>query len=617
MKKLVYLLFLSIIISCSSNNIIVKRLSDLIEIQSGDSVWVSWEFANAKYVRVGGYDTTFNPNDSILVKPLNSLRLDIIAYGENGAQLLQSVYVLVSPKETETLEKKTTVQRGPKFIEDIFSYKSTLPSDFFSGFYQGTINDINKLKIFRIKPLEKLDSCEISFALLDSYGNFCYDIKKYSSDVKIQLEQKCQTKSITSSYYPFPETIRIRDKLDIYFLIDYSAINELKSFKEYLLNAVKYLDVNDRVSLSFFGIETQNVVPLERADKFYWELKELQFPQKIELSSVYRSLCQILEEIEDPANAVLVLITKQMDNSSINFTLEDVIEKSLQKKVPINTLTFGNEVSPTHYRYISEKTGGNFYHFPWTTEAIDSALSEIVLSNKYYYSLKLPLDLHSGDCDDLELTLSVMFGKISFKSDYILPLKDKKFYTNFQAVSLFRLGDTIVSTSFLPTIENLARLLVNHRNLSVELIGTAGLNEAFYNPKELSLSRANSVRNILITKGASPSQIRTKGIGLSKPIYTEEEDDYTAMLNRRVEIRWLVPELLPYTIVVDTTSSEELAEKRVEYWEKQGFKAYYDRLFSNGNILYKVVLWGYSKYDEAEKDARKISRKYKKSTIIE
>ncbi len=55
---------------------------------------------------------------------------------------------------------------------------------------------------------------------------------------------------------------------------------------------------------------------------------------------------------------------------------------------------------------------------------------------------------------------------------------------------------------------------------------------------ELSLNRANSVREYLITKGISPSRLTAQGLGKSKPL-VEARDDDARTINRRVEIRFL------------------------------------------------------------------------------
>ncbi|MCX7908248.1 MAG: OmpA family protein [Ignavibacteria bacterium] len=606
-----------LLLSCTSNKIFVKRISDLIEINAGDSAWVYWDFQNAKYVKVSGYEQIFSPSDSILVKPRNPLRLDVVAFGEENAQLLQSVYILVNPTFDNKSEQKQTVQRGPKVIENIFEEKNSTISKFFLGFTTGSISNVNYLRIFRVKPSKFRDSIEVSFGLLDRFGNLLYDVSKFPTDLKVELEQKCPNKISSTLTQRFPTELTIEKKLNFFVLVDYSIINENPKLKQQIQRAVRFLEVSDKVALYLFGVKVDNVIPLEMADKFGWDLETFEFPKRIELSSIYRSLWNLINEIEENSKSVIVLITNKMDNSSINYTLEDIIDLALKKGISINTIAYGNEVSPSTYYYISSKTGGTSVHFPWQVDDIAFGLTEIILSNKYYFKSNFPIERKAFECNDLNLKLFVRSGQLAFSDSYLLPIKDRNFYTNYQAVSLFKFADTTLSENFLPCIDNLANLMVNHRNLVVELIGTAGIGEQYSDPIKLSLERALAVKNRLIERGVFPSQIRTKGIGISKPLFPVEDDEFSGLFNRRVEIRWLIPEVLPFTIVVDTTLSEDLAEKKVLFWEKQGFRAYYDRFLSNSGIMYKVVLWGYSKYEEAEKDAKKIFKKYRKSTFVE
>lgn len=617
MKKIAFTTILLVLFSCISPKISVKKFSELIEIDAGDSAYVFWEFVNAKYVKVSGFDQTFKPKDSLLIIPKTPMRLDVYAYGANGQELLQSVYILVNPKDGNTQKEKQTIQRGPKFVENIFDQKSLTLSNYFRGFIPGSLNNLSKLKIFRIKPNQMNDSAKVSFGLFDEYGNFGYDVTKFSGEVKVEVEQKCRGKYIGKTIYSFPNDLRQNQKLDVFILVDYSIISENPNLKQQILNAIKYLDLNDRVSLYLFGNELHNAINIERADKFYWDLESFEFPKRFELSSIYRSLWQLIDDIDENINSTIILITNKMDNSSINYTLEDVIEKSIRKKVSINILSYGTEISPSTYSFISARTGGTSYHFPWKVEELDLGLTEVILSNKYYYEIEILFDKGTFECKDIFITLRVNFGQISFSDTYVYPLKDRVFYTNYQAVSLFENADTTINERFLPCINNLAELLISYRNLTVELIGTAGIGESYTDPVKLSLDRALAVRNRLLTRGVLPSQIKTKGIGFSKPLFPDEEDETNSLFNRRVEIRWLLPEVLPYTIVVDTVISEEYAERRVEFWEKQGFRSYYDRILTDKGIRYKVVLWGYPRYEDAEKDAKRISKKYGKTTFIE
>jgi len=605
-----------LLVSCVSQRITVEKISDLQEIEQGDSVWIYWNFSNASYVKLPDVEKEFNPIDSFLLAPFNSTRIDITAYNKKGESLVQSVYVLVRPAEKKE-EQRIPIQRGPFGTIDLKSLKNQQKSQFLSGFVSNSFDKADKLKIFRLLFSDNLDSCTISFGILDNYGNLIYDLYKYSSDIKLEAVQECSKLGLKSFVYAFPKELTYEKKLNVFVLIDYSIINLVPDFKGELVEGLKYLESSDKLSISLFGVDRATLLPLQNYDKAYWELGNLVFSPKVELSAIYRSLYDLLDDVVEEGNSAIVLLTNQMDNSSINVLLDDVIKKANEKKTEIYVVGLGNEVSILTYKYLCLKTGGNFYHLLWDYNKISDILREILLSKKYYYSITFPFKYNSDVCSDISIKLKAFSNYYDVSDAVLYPLKERIFYISYQAVALFNENDTVVSNSFLPVLNNLTSLLRSNKNTSLELIGNAGLSELWNNPVGLSLSRANSVKKILADNGVSPSQIKVKGVGSSNPLFMEENDERTSWLNRRVEIRWLLPSVLPYTIVVDTVESEELAEKKVETWEKNGFKAYYVRLFDSGNIKYKVVLWGYPDIEKAEKDARIISRKYRKSCIVE
>lgn len=56
---------------------------------------------------------------------------------------------------------------------------------------------------------------------------------------------------------------------------------------------------------------------------------------------------------------------------------------------------------------------------------------------------------------------------------------------------------------------------------------------------DLSLERANAVKEHLVRLGVTASRIETVGLGATRPLRTDENDD--GALNRRVELRWVGP----------------------------------------------------------------------------
>lgn len=615
-RFLVILIALIFLFSCRSPKIIVEQVSELQEINQGDSVWIHWKFLNASSVKLPIFEKEFNPIDSILLRPLNSTRVDIIAYNQKGESLVQSVYVLVRPLEAKE-QQKTPIQRGPLGTIDLKSIKNTERSSFFSGFVSNSIDNAERLKIFRISLSRNLDSCQINFGLLDSSGNMIYDLYNYSSDSKLEVISECPKSILKSNIYSFPKSLTYGRNLRLFVLIDYSVLHLLPNIKEQLIEGLKYLESTDKLSLSFVGVNLTTLLPLQSYDFAYWKLKSQAFNPRTDLSSIYRSLYNLLDEVVPGENSTIILITNRMDNSSINVLPDDIVSKAFEKDVEINIIGLGNEISLNVYRYLSYKTGGNFYHLPWDFSSIKDVLREISLSKKYYYSLTIPFQLNPHSCSDIVFKLITRTKYFEVSDTLTLPFKEREFYQYYQAVALFKEYDTTVSDYFFPVLNNLSNLLKSNKDFVIELTGNAGLSEINCDAKSLSLSRAKSVKKILIENGVNPSQIKVCGAGVSNPLYMEEDDEISAKLNRRVQIRWLLPSVLPYTIVVDTVVSEEIAEKKVEDWEKNGFKAYYSRLFDNGILKYKIVLWGYPDFQRAEKDAKIISRKYKKSYVIE
>jgi hypothetical protein len=87
--------------------------------------------------------------------------------------------------------------------------------------------------------------------------------------------------------------------------------------------------------------------------------------------------------------------------------------------------------------------------------------------------------------------------------------------------------------------------------------------------------------------------------------------------NRRVEVRWLDPDLLPYEIIAQTSDSETEALKNVEKWEFHGYNAYYERYLENHSPVYRVKIWGFPTLEEAEASANKIQTIYNTKCIVQ
>jgi outer membrane protein OmpA-like peptidoglycan-associated protein len=99
----------------------------------------------------------------------------------------------------------------------------------------------------------------------------------------------------------------------------------------------------------------------------------------------------------------------------------------------------------------------------------------------------------------------------------------------------FDYKSTAIRPDFLPTIEQVAEVLAEHDRSRVQVVGhTDAVGSGAYN-RELSLARADSVRDALAVYGVDPARIRVEGRGEAEPRAGNDSEAGRAS-NRRVEI---------------------------------------------------------------------------------
>lgn len=100
---------------------------------------------------------------------------------------------------------------------------------------------------------------------------------------------------------------------------------------------------------------------------------------------------------------------------------------------------------------------------------------------------------------------------------------------------LFATDSTAIRADLQADLGALARNLQEYPNSTVQVIGhTDNVGSASYN-EDLSLRRANSVANVLISQGVSAYRLSTIGLGENQPVATNLTAQGRAQ-NRRVEI---------------------------------------------------------------------------------
>jgi len=98
----------------------------------------------------------------------------------------------------------------------------------------------------------------------------------------------------------------------------------------------------------------------------------------------------------------------------------------------------------------------------------------------------------------------------------------------------FDTGKSELKEASFPELDKLANLLISEPNISIEV---AGHTQIGHSDKQLSLDRANAVKNYLVNeRNINSNRITTIGYGDSKPKTTATSEDKRSA-NRRVEVR--------------------------------------------------------------------------------
>lgn len=110
----------------------------------------------------------------------------------------------------------------------------------------------------------------------------------------------------------------------------------------------------------------------------------------------------------------------------------------------------------------------------------------------------------------------------------------------------FSYGSHVIKEESYPTLERLYATLVNNPELKIKIEGhvcciqdVADAMDIDTNEPKLSVNRARSIYDYLITKGIDANRLEFEGFGKRRPVVPKERTEADAEQNRRVEIRVL------------------------------------------------------------------------------
>lgn len=607
----------------------MEQFGGVADIPEGEEATVYWTFANADSVRISGEEVNYGPSDKFFPRPKMTTTYHVTGYKIGGDSLSQDWTVRVYPsKKTQgaailnsTEKKHTTTLLGEESTKEINYLRSVNKSAQPSPLEQSSSPSF--LKIMRSQPPVGVDkTAKLDVVIFDKHGNFSHgfdqkeDAQFWSSALNC-LDNSTASIPQSAIEHNTSGNVAVAIAMDRSLpMIQYSS--SVFSSIEDFLPAIPVTD--------YFGFLTYNhvvteAVPITTADSARSIFNFLSAPPASGLSAFYKATLATTDKLRlvTAERKAAIIITASSDNSSLLISANNALQSALDNHIPIYVVALGDGSSDTYtLKYITSSSGGRLYHLPFEKlHELSDILTEILQSQKASYEISLPIAGNSSDCTNPNATVNFTSNDGKLQDKVILKPDSLWELPAYQAIALFEKNNATLDESYHSLIASLAIALKDNPQKLIELLGYSSNDNSDDDAIGLSIQRTQAVRRALLEQGVPSAQIRTRAVGNRKPLYYIERESWQKTANRRVELRWLDPALLPFEIAAEQVSSEEEALKMTERWEQRGQKAYFERVIINKNPSYRVKLWGYSTLALAKDAAKLLQKQYKMTLQVE
>lgn len=604
-NSLILIIAINLILSCTSSKPIRQEMFDGIsEIKSGEKAIIKWKFKNADKVVVDNISMTFEPNDSIVVSPDESTKYKITAMHENDTvSYFWRVNVIDQVTKLDTVIKEA----------DVTDF-SIIESDYYKAIAH-TGNTPYNIKIMRVT--ENGSEFTLKTIILDRFGNY---LTGFNAKDEVKLFNNCENLKSQIKFNKVEEVELPSDtKIELGLLVENSfnskEVNELVSD---ISKNFSITNKNDFSSIAYFNQNLHLILPMVSNIDLPKLMSDKYSNYNFGLNALYKSITKFVDStfkqnLNPKSLKSLIVVNFNSDNSSLEYFPEDAVKICKQLNIPIYVISIGTNADNYNLKLLTSSTGGKFYSIPeLTNEKVLDIINEITFSQKKFFKFTFSKNIvNSLFCDERKLELLYESPTFSVKENFKLPNLDEIFRIKYQSVASFKSKSTKIDLDFKDGIQSFSKVVKANPSFSIDLIGHS------YNEGEvgmlydLSLERANNVKDMMVSFGVNASQIRVRAESDNKPIFFIDQNEMQSFLNRRVEVKILDPNQKPFEIIAEQVKSELDAQSKVEKWEDRGYNAYYERYFDTlKNPIYRVRIWGYGSEKNAEKEVINLKQKF-------
>ncbi len=608
-----FLLSFLFIAGCgSSSPIVMEQFGGVSDIPEGEEAFIYWTFANADFVKVEGNAKQYAISDRMTVRPSGTTTYRVTAM-RNDDSLSQEWTVNVY--RTSKHQQNGTDQAGGS--QSSAKYDTSLVSRYFHGGSAQPSAIPAQLKIIRFSPFS-LDekSLEAKALVFDKAGSFIPERIREGSEGDWYVRYSCSEVSEEHKAISIIERTGNIPTPAVSFMLDRSF--SMEEYGSAIFQDIRsYFNEMPNNSKCAFAVFNQTISPqfsLTNSDSASIKADFLSIPSPGGLSALFRATDFAINTVENSkgTNNIAVIITAGVDNASVLYTAEDVISHARLANVPLYIIALGEAPQLYVLRNLAMKSGGRLYHLSAENIAdLPAVLREIVEGQTSYYDLTLPSPGNTQSCETVTSTIALPSNGTTLNDKLIIYDRRIIDAPMYQSIVLFTDDDADIPDEYKSTIKQIAATLRSNPDKKIELSGHSSLSNSETDAVALADRRAQSVKRLLVTEGIAASRIFIRNMSNHKPAYYFEDTKWQAISNRRVDIRWLDPSLLPYEIAAQRVATEDEAIHFVQEWEQRGLKSYYERTMVKRTPMYSVKLWGYSTAEESENAAKFLAKQYK------
>ena len=256
-------------------------------------------------------------------------------------------------------------------------------------------------------------------------------------------------------------------------------------------------------------------------------------------TAIKDALYQAVETIssdKESEEKTIVLFTDGFSNTDrIKTPLSEIIRKAIDNNINIVVVGFGRWFDQNYLNAIAYFAGGNSYRI-WHENEFNQLFENIFVDTEVSYNLEFSPCMFG---DDIQIQLDI--NGLNQDKNYVGNTFFSTLAKSGSSIAvdiLFKTGSANINeTLYDDEISKLVQFLNFKQDINITIEGHTDRVGSLDINKNLSLKRAQSLRNILIKRGILEKRIKVEGLGSERPAYEYIGNSKSNELNRRIEIR--------------------------------------------------------------------------------